>query len=285
MSLQLIIDGITLGSIIILGSIGLSLLFGILKFANFAHGDMMTLGAYFALLFKVGLGWPMWLAFILAMAATSIVSISLDRILYRPLRRTGPVILLISSVGVALILRNTIQLLWGPQNYFYEKGIQLPIKLGWGLRIKPNQLLIMGIAFFLVAAVHIFLKKTKIGKAMRAMADNMDLARISGIETEKVVAWTWVLGGSLSAAAGILLGIDTHLLPGMGWNLLLPLFAAAILGGIGSPYGAMLGGLVIGITQEVSTVFISSTYKPGVAFVIMIIMLLVRPTGLLGRRA
>ena len=281
--MQLIANGIILGCIIALGSIGLSLLYGILKFGNFAHGDMMTLGAYFAFLFKGQLGLPMWLSFIAAMVFTALTSILIDRIIYSALRKRDSVTLLISSVGVALILRNLIQLIWGPQNYFYERGIQMPIDLGFGVKIKPTQIFILVITVVLVILAHLFLTKTKIGKAMRAMSDNMDLARVTGINTERVIAWTWGLGACLIAAAGILLGMDTHLSPSMGWHLLLPLFAATILGGIGSPYGAMLGGLVIGISQELSTLIIPPTYKPGVAFVIMLFMLLVKPTGLMGR--
>lgn len=284
MSIQLILNGVILGSILVLGSIGLSLLYGILKFGNFAHGDMMTLGAYFAFLFKVQLGLPLYLAFLLAMLLTAVCAYLIDRILYRTLRRKDSVTLMISSVGVALIVRNLVLLFWGPQNKFYDKGIQMSIRLGDWLRIKPNQILILVISFLLVFLVHLFLSKSTMGKAMRAMADNMDLALITGIDTEKVIAWTWVLGAFLMAAAGILLGIDTHLTPTMGWNLLLPLFAATILGGIGSPYGAMFGGLVIGISQEVSTAFIPSTYKPAVAFIIMILMLLFRPNGLMGKK-
>lgn len=281
--LQLISNGIILGCIIALGSIGLSLLYGILKFGNFAHGDMMTLGAYFAFLFKVQLGMPMWAAFVLAMALTAFVAIIVDQIIYKSLRKSDSIILLIASVGVALILRNFIQLIWGPQNHFYDKGIQMPIKLGLGVRVKPNQILILVVTVALVILAHLFLRKTKMGKAMRAMSDNMDLAKVTGINTEQVIKWTWVLGAVLTAAAGILLGIDTHLSPSMGWNLLLPLFAATILGGIGSPYGAMLGGLVIGVSQELSTLVIPPTYKPGVAFLIMLLMLLIKPTGLMGR--
>lgn len=283
MTLQLVNNGLILGSIIVLGTIGVSLFYGILKFGHFAHGDMMTMGAYFAYFFKVQLGLPMGLSFIIAMAATAAVAVLIDHILYKPLRRRSSVTLMIASVGVAMIIRNFIQLLWGPQLRFYEKAIQMPIRLGLGLRIKPGQVWILLIAIALVIIVHLFLTKSTMGKAMRAMADNMDLARITGIDTNRVIIYTWVLGACLMAAAGILLAMDTHLYPSMGWNLLLPLFAATILGGIGSPYGAMLGGLIIGISQEISTAFISTTYKPGVAFVIMILMLLIRPSGLLGR--
>ena len=279
--IQLTVYGIVLGCILTLGAIGLSLLFGILRFAHFAHGDMMTLGAYLALAVVAGLGLPMVVAFPLAMAGTVAVALGIDRVLYRRLRRTQPVILLISSVGVALMLRSAVQLVWGPRNQVYEPGIKLPLSIA-DIRIKPDQLTIVAGAAVLVIALHLFLKYTKIGKAMRAMSDNADLARVTGIDTERVVAWTWVIGGSLAAAAGIFLAIDTRLLPTLGWNLLLPVFAAAILGGIGRPYGAIAGGMVIGITAELSTLFLVPAYKPVVPFVLMVAMLVWRPQGLFG---
>ncbi|RMF84474.1 MAG: GNAT family N-acetyltransferase, partial [Nitrospinota bacterium] len=135
-------------------------------------------------------------------------------------------------------------------------------------------------ALLFVGILYLFLQRTKMGKAMRATADNPSLARITGIDTEMVVRWTWVIGAALAAASGVLYGIDAQLRPDMGWSFLLPLFAAVILGGIGNPYGALVGGLVLGIAQQVSTAFLLPTYKPAVAFVIMIILLLFKPQGL-----
>jgi branched-chain amino acid transport system permease protein/neutral amino acid transport system permease protein len=134
----------------------------------------------------------------------------------------------------------------------------------------------------LIVLVHLFLKKTRIGKAMRASSDNMDLAEVVGIDTHRVIIWTWSVGTALAVFGGIMLGVENGLRPPMGWELLLPLFAAAILGGIGQPYGAMVGGLIIGIAQEASTGFISTAYKPAVAFIIMILVLLIRPQGIFG---
>ncbi len=281
--LQLLIYGIVLGSIVALGAIGVSLVFGILRFANFAHGDLMTIGAFFALFFVVDLGFPVLPAAPLAMLSTVAVALLCDRVLYRPLRRTAPVILLISSFGVALILRSVIQLVWGTSNHVFQQGIQKSIHFA-GLRIKPDQVSIIVGTVVLVVLLHLFLQRTRIGKGMRAMADNVDLARITGIDTERVVMWTWIIAAILATAAGIFLGMDTRLHPVMGWRLLLPVFAAAILGGIGKPYGAIAGGMVIGIVQEFSTLIISPAYKPAVAFALMVVMLIVRPTGLLGGR-
>lgn len=282
--LQLLVYGVVLGGIIALGAIGVSLTFGILGFANFSHGDLMSSGAYVALVFFTMMAWPLWIALPIAMVATAALALAIDRSLYRWFRGRQPVILLISSFGVALILRSLVQIIWGPDTTTYQTGIQLPYRFA-GLRIRPDQVTILLCTVALVFAVHLFLQKTKMGKAMRAMADNPNLARLSGIDTERVVLWTWVLGGALAGAAGVFLGLDTRLHPEMGWTLLLPIFAAAILGGIGKPYGAIVGGLVIGIVQETSTLFLPPAYKPAIAFAILVIMLIVRPTGLFAGRS
>jgi branched-chain amino acid transport system permease protein len=277
--LQLLIFGIVLGGIIALGAVGVSLVFGILRFANFAHGDMMTLGAYLALVVVGPLALPMYVAFPVALAGTAAIVVGIDQVLFRRLRRTAPVILLISSFGVALIVRSVIQLIWGPDNIVYSSAIQLPWRFA-GLRLRPDHATILAATIGLVVLLHLFLQHTRMGKAMRAMSDEPDLARITGINTERVVIWTWVMGGALAAAAGIFLGMDTRLNPLLGWNVLLPVFAAALLGGIGRPYGAIAGGLVIGIATEVSTMFMEPVYKPAVAFALIVILLLIRPTGL-----
>ncbi len=278
---QLTVYGIVLGSIIALGAIGLSLLYGILRFAHFAHGDVMTVGAYLALAGVAGLGLPMWAAFGLAVAGGVALAVLIDQALYRRLRRTAPVILLIASVGVALILRSLVQFIWGPDTQVYTQELQMPMRL-LDIRLKPAQLQILIGTAILVVLLHLFLTRTRTGKAMRAMADNPDLARVVGIDTEKVVVWTWVIGAALAVAAGIFLGIDTRLQPTMGWHILLPVFAATILGGIGKPYGAIVGGMVVGIASELSTMVFPPVYKPAVAFALMVAMLLVRPTGLFG---
>ncbi len=296
--IELTIYGIVLGSIIALGAVGLTLIYGILRFANFAHGDLMTVGAYVVLFLTSGLlsqlgipatplgplsfGWQMLLALILAMAVTGVVALLIDYFLYRPLRlkRVAPVILAMSSLAMAFIIRSVIYIIWGAQFIFYSAGLRPALQLPWGIRIRPDQIFILCITFLFVIVLYVFLQRTKMGKAMRATADNPALARISGIDTEAVVRWTWIVGAALAAASGVLYGIDAQLRPDMGWSFLLPLFAAVILGGIGNPYGALVGGMVLGIAQQVSTAFLLPTYKPAVAFLIMIVLLLVKPQGL-----
>jgi len=281
--LQLTVYGIVLGSVVSLGAIGLSLVYGILRFPHFAHGDLVTLGAYLAFVVVTTFNLPILVALPFGVVGTMLAAVAVDQVLYRRLRKVAPVILLISSVGVALILRSLIQLIWGPGNQVYEQGIQFPWRV-MGIGIKPDHVIIVVGAAILVVLLHLFLQKTKTGKAMRAMADNADLAQVTGIEVNKIIIWTWIIGGGLAAAAGIFLGMDTRLHPVMGWRVLLPIFAAAILGGIGKPYGAIAGGLIIGLAQEYSTVFLSPPYKPAVAFALMVVMLIFKPTGLFGGR-
>ncbi|WP_299443512.1 branched-chain amino acid ABC transporter permease [uncultured Rhodospira sp.] len=277
--LQLAIYGVVSGSILTLGAIGVSLIFGILRFAHFAHGDLMTLGAYFAFSMVVGLGFPVWASAPFAVAGAALAAMTIDQTVYRHLRRASPIILLISSFGIAIALRSVVQLIWGPHNQVYQSGIQLPWRIG-DIVIKPDHVWIVLGAVVLVILLHLFLTRTKMGKAMRAMSDNMDLALVSGIPSERVILVTWAVGGGMAAVAGIFLGMDTRLHPVMGWSLLLPVFAAAILGGIGRPYGAIAGGMVIGLAMEMSTMVINPTYKPAVAFALMVLMLVVRPQGL-----
>lgn len=273
----------------------------ILNFANFSHGDIMSLGAFLALVSltlmrglgipdspfgPLSFGLPMMLAFFIALLLTALAAIIIDRILYLRLRRTGPIILLIAAVGMSFCLRNIIQFIWGPQPQYYIKAIQIARKIPLlGIRIKPDEVFIIIVVALLVIGLHFFLQKTKMGKAMRAASDNMELARVSGIDTEKVIMWTWAIAAALAAAGGILVGIeDKFITPDMGWQMLLPIFAAVILGGIGNPYGAMVGGMIIGLSGEISTAFISTAYKPAVAFIIMVIMLIIKPRGLFGTR-
>jgi len=297
---ELVGYGIVLGSIITLGAVGLTLVYGIARFGNFAHGDLMTLGAYLALLLtgsvfpalgmsdtrlgSLSFGWVMLISFIPAMAATGLVAVVIDRLVYRRMRRLRvPTVMLgMASLAVAFILRSLIYIAWGPDFHFYTPGLRPMLRLPLGIKLRPDQIFIIVIAWALVVLLYLFLQRTKMGKALRAMADNPDLARVSGIPTEQMTTWTWIIGGGMAAAGGILLGIDSQVRPGMGWILLLPLFAAVTLGGIGNAYGALVGALVIGIVQQVSTQWLLPAYKPAVAFLVLILILLLRPQGIFG---
>jgi branched-chain amino acid transport system permease protein/neutral amino acid transport system permease protein len=183
---------------------------------------------------------------------------------------------------MAFILRSLIYIIWGPQFLFYSQELRPAWELPAGVRLKPDQVFIVVMVLILVFLLYLFLQHTKLGKAMRATADNPQLALVCGIDTGRVTTWTWGIGAALAAAAGVLYGIEAQLRPDMGWSFLLPLFAAVILGGIGSPLGALVGGIILGVVQQVSTAFLLPTYKPAVAFLVLILLLLMRPRGLFG---
>jgi branched-subunit amino acid ABC-type transport system permease component len=282
-----LIPGLVLGSIYALGAIGLTLTFGILRFANFAHGETLTLGAYFAWSLVQITGWHPVAVLPVAMVLTVLVALGIDRGFYKPFRSSPTIILVIASFGMMLMVRSVVQLIWGVQIKTIMPGIQMPVVLFDWLRISPKHVIIIAAATVLMFAVHYLLTYTKIGKAMRAMSDSPELARLTGINTEAVVRATWIIGAALAAAAGVLLALDTHVQTMMGFKLLLPVFAATILGGIGRPYGAVAGGLVIGMAEELSSYpwigtepLLNPGYKAGVAFAIMVAMLIWRPSGL-----
>lgn len=287
------IPGIVLGSIYALGAIGLTLTYGILRFANFAHGEVMTLGVYFTLSLAALSGLHPLAVLPAAAVLTAIASLGIDRAFYRPLRKAPTIMLVISSFGVMLMLRSVIQFFWGVQVRTIFPGIERPFRFFDAITILPKHVWIIAAALTLMFAVHFLLTYTKIGKAMRAISDNPELARLTGINTETVVRTTWCVGAALACAAGVFLAIDTQVDTQMGYRLLLPMFAAAILGGLGSPYGAAAGGLIIGLIEELSSYnwigdepLIEPGYKAGVAFAIMVLMLLWRPTGIFrGRMA
>lgn len=281
------LPGVAVGCIYALGAVGISLIFAILRFAHFAHGDVMTLGAYIAYSLVAGLGWSVYLALPAAIVGAALGCVAIDRLAYRPFRQSPGIIVVIASFGVMLVVRSLIQLFWGVDVLNYETGIRKPIELFAGIRMAQKHIIIILVSVGIAAALHWFLSRSRMGKAMRAMSDDAALARVSGIDTERVVRWTWLIGGGLAAAAGVFAGINSKLHPSVGWDLLLPLFAAAILGGIGKPYGAILGGLAIGVAQEVATYpwfsdlpFVPPAYKNAVAFFVMVCMLIWRPTGL-----
>jgi branched-chain amino acid transport system permease protein/neutral amino acid transport system permease protein len=223
-----------------------------------------------------------------SMIAIAMLAILLDRILYQPLRRkkSGTIILAMAALGASFIIQMIVLILWGADSLFYKPGVLRPaLELPWEIKIRPDQIFIVLVVFISITALHLFLKYTRMGKAMRATADNPELARVTGIDTGRIIHWTWGIGGAMAAMGGILYGIDVQLHPGMGWGFLLPLFAATILGGIGNMFGALVGALVIGVAQQISTVYLLPTYKHAVAFLIIILILLIRPQGIFGGRS
>lgn len=281
--MQLIVNGFIVGSIIALAAIGLTMVYGVLNFANFSHADFMALGAYIAFLLNAVFGITMIVSFFAAIVLTGSIGVLQDLLIWKPMRKKNadPVTLIIISIGLALIIRNAIIVIWGGSTRHYD----LPVYQGHkilGVTITQNQLIGIGTAILFMLLVHFFLNNTRMGKAMRAVSDNINLARVSGINADKVIIWMWFLGIGLAGAAGILYGLGTTIRPDMGWFMIIPMFAAVILGGIGNPYGAMVGGMVIGLSQELSMLVLPSEYKIGVSLGIMILVLLFKPEGIFG---
>lgn len=280
---QLLAYGLVTASVLALGAMGLALIYRILKFPHFAHGDLMTLGAYWGVGFNVTWGLPWPLAFPLAVGTTVLCGLAIERAFYRPLSGRGGAVLLISSAGMALVLRNLVRLFWGQSVRSYALGFHRAWEVVPGVRLLPEQLAIVGLAWGVAAAVFLFLRYTRIGKALRAAADAAELAMICGIGRGWTTRWTWVLSAGLAALAGLALGVERQVLqPLMGWQVLLPTFAAVVLGGLAHPYGALLGALVLGISQELFG-FFWPEYRPAWALAVLIGLLLWRSQGLWGQ--
>jgi len=281
--IQSLFNGLAVGSIIALAAVGLTLTMGILRLSNFAHGDFLTVGAYFTWLFN-GMGINIWLSMAIAVLATMMIMLLGEQLLWKPLRKqkASSTSLIIVSIGLALFLRNGILFIWGGSNQNYDLPLIEALDFG-GVKIAYYRLIVIAVTILAIIALHLVLQKTKIGKGMRAVADNIDLARVSGINVEQVILFTWILTAVLTAMGGGLYGLITAVRPNMGWFLILPIFASVILGGIGNVYGAIAGGIIIGIAQELSVFVVGSEYKLGVALLIMIIILLVRPQGLFSK--
>ncbi|MEW6582591.1 MAG: branched-chain amino acid ABC transporter permease [Actinomycetota bacterium] len=285
--LQTTVNGLSSGSIYALAAIGLTLVYGILKLVNFAHGDFMTLGAYVAFAVNVSAGMHLALAIAAALAAVAATGLAFEFAVWRPMRRRGAGMLqlLLMSLGLAFVVRYMIQLEWtGASQKLHVDPFQ-----AWhpfDLTISRIQVIVMATAGVLLTLVAVLLKTTTLGKSMRALSDNFDLAEVSGIDTGRVISVTWLLAGGLAGLAGVFAAIhQTTFDPDTGFRLLLSVFAAVILGGIGSAYGALAGGLLLGLVQEWSTIggVIQPSYKDAVGFLILIVVLLVRPQGIFGR--
>jgi neutral amino acid transport system permease protein len=287
---QLFANGLVTGSVIAIAAVGVSIVYGILRLVNFAYGDFMAFGALAAYAFNGPLGVGLVLSAILAMLATALLSLLLDVALWRPLRRrrAGFMSLFLASIGLALVLRQALLLAYGPQPQTYRVNPYKVYVLG-SVRLSEAQFITILTAAGLIVALGLFLARTTLGRTMRALADDRALAAIAGVNVGRVIALTWILSGMLAGIAGILAGLaQTTFDPNFGFTLLLPIFAAVVLGGIGSAYGALAGGLTLGLAMELSTWpsllgGVNPVYKPVVAFGVLAVALMLRPQGLFGR--
>jgi branched-chain amino acid transport system permease protein/neutral amino acid transport system permease protein len=279
--IHLTVTGLLIASLLALGAVGLSLTFGVARFANVAHPDFMMLGAYTTFAFNAVLGLGFWPSALLGIAAALVVGVPVARIAYDKLPVTGTVQLLIISIGVSFILRHVVLFIFGSGLLQFAVPLQRPYV--WGpIRLTPYQILTLAVAALLVLGVHLLLSRTKLGRILRAMADNPVLCEIAGADVGRARLAMWTIAVGLAATGGVLFGLNLFIQPNMGWDLVIPIFAGAILGGIGNPYGAMAGALVIGVGQEWATLVIPSMYKEAIAFSAMALCLMFRPRGLWG---
>lgn len=288
--LQLTANGLMTGSILAIGAVGVTLVLGVLRLLHVAHGDTIAFGTYTGLLFAGLFAESMVFGILGAIVATALLAVVLDYVLWRPLRRrqAGMVSLLLTSVGLALILRHLIFWVGGAELRQYPIDLLKVFVLG-PVRISQGQAIALPLAVTSIVLVGWMFARTNVGKRMRALADDMSLAAVAGIDIKRMILLIWLVSGALAGLAGVLQGlVQNSFDPNLGFRLLLPVFAAVILGGIGSAYGALAGGVILGLAMEVSTwngLFggVPASYKQVVAFAVLIIMLIFRPEGLLGK--
>ena len=295
---QAIADGILTGAIIALGAIGVTFTLGIMRFANFAHGELLTWGAYMAQVVvaftgpgaptgPLSFGWQLLAAALVAAAVTGLAAWAIDALVFRRLRRRGamPLTMVFAAFGAALVMRHLIVLVWGHESRYYTRELQIAVELLPGVRVLPDQLFILGLALAAMLALHLFLARSRTGMAMRAMAESPALAQVCGVEVDGVVRLTWIISGALAALAGVFTGLTPQIHAEIGFNLLLSLFAAAILGGTGSLAGAVAGGFLVGLAENLALLVVSPGYKGAMPFLLLLAILVMRPQGIFGDRA
>jgi branched-chain amino acid transport system permease protein len=300
MNLQFLADGFLAGAMIGLGAIGVTLTYSILRFANFAHGEFVAFGAYATLVMSGALGflaggftepigpfsfgWGVVLGGLIAMALTGALALLLDFTLFRRLRdKAGAITVVIASFGASMAVRSFIEFVFTSRPAYFNRELQIASNIGLGIRVTPDQLALLALTATLVLAIHGLLTRTQIGRSMRAVSENPSLARVVGVDVAVVVRATWMIGAALACVSGIMVGILIQIRPFMGFDLLLPFFAAAILGGIGSVPGALVGGLVVGLGEAAAVETVGAQWRAAIAFLVLVLVLLVRPTGLFGR--
>ena len=281
---QLALNGLMAGTILAVPAIGFTAIYAILRFPNFAIASHLTIGAFAGWLANVSLGLPAALAVGVAFAAAGVAGVVSDEVILKPLRPAGALTTAIAAVALALVLENVIRFVFGND----LRGYALPIRRDWqvvGLRIAPQQVQNFGMAVVAMAAVFLFLAFTRTGKAMRAVADNPTLASVKGIDTDRVARLTNFGAMGLAGVGGMLVGLDTSIDPLTGFRVILSVFAAAVVGGLGSIPGAVVGALTIGIGEELSLLVLAPAYRTVVGFAAILFVLTLRPRGILGERA
>lgn len=281
---QLIANGLISGSIIALVAAGFSLIYATNRFAHFAHGAVVAAAGYIFFTSSTSLGLPLLVSIFLAILATSLIGVVLYTAVYRPLKKkkSSSVILLIASIGLMILIENMLLAIYGAS---VKSPDVLPLQVGMnvlGAVITPLQLWIIAIAVVLFLALLLFAKKSKIGKLMRAVADDPDLANISGINAVAIERWSFAIGSALAGLAGILIALEQNLIPSMGTNLIIKGFTGAVIGGVSSIPGAIIGSYILGLVENIGIWFLPSAYKEAIAFTLLLLFLILKPDGLFG---
>lgn len=277
-------NGLTLGSVYALTAIGFTMVYGIIRLTNFAHGDVYMIGAFLTLTALNLFNMPIILAFLFGMVGASILGVAIAKFAYSPVFKAPRINLFLSAVGAGMFLENFAMLTWGPETQSFPKVIDNKMFDIFGLRISTLQIVIVATTIILVVILTYIVNYTRLGRAMRCVSQDMDASRLMGINTNRIVYFTFALGSALGAAAGILVGLYYNAVyPMMGYTPGLKAFVSAVIGGIGSIPGAMLGGLIMGISESLGAAYVSSGYRDATAFIILIVILLVKPEGLLGK--
>jgi branched-chain amino acid transport system permease protein len=299
--IQALLDGVLTGAIVSLGAIGLTMVMHMLRFANFSYAEILAIGAYTALVFDglftalvpaldhafapLTLTGSLLLGLPLAMLAAGGSAVLIDRLVFARIRaRADTLSMVFASFGVALIVRHTITLIFGhhPQLYSPDIAFARVVSLDPLILIRPDQVFVLTAALLLMAGFHLVLTRTTFGFALRAVSENPALAQVAGVNLKAMIVAVWLIGGALSAAAGVFYTLTHHLTPMLGHNFLLPIFAATIVGGIGSVYGAVLGGFIVGVAAGLSLMILPAGYTPAMPFILILAVLLLRPHGLFG---
>jgi len=265
-----------------LASIGFSMVYRIEGFLNISHGEFLTIGAYLALLFNVYLHFNIIVAAIFSIIITAFLGLSIFKVFIAPVRRYGPLALLITSVGIAFVMHGINESIAGPDVRTYRVAISPPIKIGEYSLLSLHHVVTIVIAIISAFSLHFILTRTKIGLAFRAMATNFDLARTKGINTRHISAYIWFYASGMAALAGVLLGVITKIHPDLGWEQILIIMSVTILGGLGKIYGVMVGAFIMGLAMDLGTLVVPSSYRPAIALVIVIVTLLIKPRGIFG---
>ena len=280
--LQTAFNGLVTGIIVALPALAVTLLFGVLKFANFAIGAMMTVAAYMVFALNAQLGWPMLPATAVVAVAFGVLCIGMDLVTFKPLRERGGLTLMVASLGLGFVLENIARLAYGNDARSYALELARPFRF-MDIRMNREQMVAVAVATTAMVLMYILLTRMPIGRAMRAVADNPSLALVRGIDSASVIRWTWFITGRLLAVGGVLIGMDRAIEPPMGASYLIPVFSAAILGGLGSPLGAFVGALLIGVVSEMATLVIPPNYRIGIPLCVIAAILIFRPQGLFGQ--